>query len=132
MRFSDWYSLPRNLRFHSPTHGHRLTEPTFLRPALVGRKQPLAEVLVSSEKLGTEVKTLTGTLRKVDADKGEWRLKSHTDGEEYSGKIGAGVSLSRVIIDSEYTFICEETTEFAIASGKETQNLTLTSLRENR
>ena len=92
----------------------------------------LAEVLVSSEKLGTEVKTLTGTLRKVDADKGEWRLKSHTDGEEYSGKIGAGVSLSRVIIDSEYTFICEETTEFAIASGKETQKLTLTSLRENR
>lgn len=92
----------------------------------------LAEALVSSESLGTEVKTLTGTLRKVDADKGEWRLKSHTDGEEYSGKIGAGVSLSKVIIDSEYTFVCEETTEFALASGKETQKLTLTSLRENR
>ncbi len=92
----------------------------------------LAEVLASSEKLGTEVKTLTGTLRKVDADKGEWRLKSHTDGEEYSGKIGAGVSLSKVIIDSEYTFVCEETTEFALTSGKETQKLTLTSLRENR
>lgn len=92
----------------------------------------LAEVLVSSEKLGTEVKTLTGILRKVDADKGEWRLKSHADSEEYSGKIGAGVSLSRVIIDSEYTFICEETTEFAIASGKETQKLILTSLKENR
>ena len=91
----------------------------------------LAQVLVSSEKLGTEVKTLTGTLRKVDADKGGWRLKSHTDGEEYSGKIGAGVSLSKVIIDSEYTFICEETTEFAIASGKETQKLVLTILREN-
>ncbi|MGC9258684.1 MAG: hypothetical protein ACP5I8_01210 [Phycisphaerae bacterium] len=64
--------------------------------------------------------------------KGEWRLKSHTDGEEYSGKTGAGVSLSKVTIDSEYTFVCEETTEFALASGKETQKLTLMSLRENR
>ena len=94
--------------------------------------EPLVAVLSASASLGVEPVTLTGILRKVDVDAGTWRLKSAEDNEEYSGKVRPGVSLSRLLTDGNYRFVCEEEAEEVTGTGREVRTLYLTVYSEVR
>ena len=94
--------------------------------------EPLVAVLSASASLGVEPVTLTGILRKVDVDAGTWRLKSGEDGEEYSGKVRHGITLSRLLTDANYRFVCEEEAEEVMGTGRELRSLYLTAYSEVR
>jgi hypothetical protein len=103
-----------------------------IRPVTLGcsitRKQaePLVEILSASEALGSESVTIVGQLRKIDVDSRTWRLLAYDNNEEYSGKTRAGVSLSHLVTEEGYRFVCDEEIEEVTGTGREIRILYLT------
>jgi hypothetical protein len=85
----------------------------------------LLATLSTTENIATEKAIISGVLRKIDMDAGTWRLKETTTGEEYSGKLRPGITLSNLVSDRFYTFECEEEIESVTATGREIHTLFL-------
>ena len=95
-----------------------------------GEAEPLVSILGASESLGSERVVLVGPLRKADLDNGTWRLRSVEDNRVYSGKTRPGVSLSHLVIDQTYRFVCDEEIEEITGMGREVRTLHLSAVSE--
>jgi hypothetical protein len=87
--------------------------------------EPLVTALTASETLGCESVTLVGVLRKLDLDAGTWRLRVAENNRDYSGKVRPGVSLSHLVSDQPYRFVCDEEIEEVTGMGREVKTLYL-------
>lgn len=90
--------------------------------------KPLYEAIIKKVDIGKEEKKLTGRFKKVDEDRGTWRLLSETDQIQYSGV--SEINLAGIVIDTQkYELFCEEQLEIAEISGKESTKLHLVSFK---
>jgi hypothetical protein len=97
------------------------------RSISASQAKPLYEALIERSDIEIETISITGRLTKVDEKLKTWRLKSESDGKEYSGS--SEVNMAGLVIDTEiYELICEERLEEEKGSGKEFTRLYIISL----
>lgn len=93
-----------------------------------GQIRPLIDELSKVAKLGTETVVLVGSVEKVDAKVGTWRLIT-SDGPVNGRRRDGGPGLEGVVIKNKrYRFTCEEELEAQEVSESEKKNLYLVDL----
>jgi hypothetical protein len=98
-----------------------------MRSISTSQAKSLYEALIERSDIEIETISITGKLTKVDEKLKTWRLKSESDGKEYSGS--SEVNLAGLVIETEiYELICEERLEEERGSGKEFARLYIISL----
>jgi hypothetical protein len=99
------------------------------RSISTSQAKPLYEALIERSDIEIETIRIIGKLTKVDEKLKTWRLKSESDGKEYSGI--SEVDLAGLVIETEkYELICEERLEEERGSGKEFTRLYIVSLNK--
>jgi hypothetical protein len=81
----------------------------------------LIDKVSSKVELFIEELEISGRLRAADEKTGTWLIESTDDGRIYRGRLlpEANISLEGLIIGSQYTFTCQESTEENEATGSE-------------